>query len=158
MKNTFKFLLAALAVLVLSAGVALAGEAVAVKAFKVKDAKGAEFTNKNIEGKTAVFVVVQTACSQCRGELLALSAKYDELKAKADIYTVLVDVNSERALSVYAADKHKMPALLDPGFTIPDMAGLGVTPSTIVVKGGKITYTKTGYRGEPDLKKLIEAL
>lgn len=130
----------------LFAGAAGAADKKMVGKFSFDTTDGKKVTQEAIKDKTAVFLVAQTACSQCKAELMEFDKRLDELKGKADVYVVLVDIESGPAVERYKAKGYKPVALLDPDFNVGLLFGFNVTPSTAVVKKGEIVYTTTGYR------------
>lgn len=143
--------------LLLSTGYARAEDKV-LAAFKLKNAEGKEVTQEAFKGKKTLFVVVQTACSQCRTELDDISKNLDKVKAKAEVVVILVDANSEIGLKRYQEMGYAMPLLLDPMFNVPASVDINVTPGTFATdKDLKVYLTKTGYR-PGTLDQLIDKL
>lgn len=140
-------------VLMFSAVSAMAGT---VGTIALKTGDGKDFTNETIKEKKVLFIVAQTACGQCRKEIADISEQFDKISGKGLVFTVLVDINQERALEYYKKKDYKVPVVLDPNFTIAGMADIAATPATIIVDAkGNITYTKTGYR-PGQLEEILE--
>lgn len=138
----------------------VAGAADQLPAFKLMGADGKELTQEQVQGsdKKTVFVMVQTACSQCSKELEEMDVLWDDLKAKANVYVVMLDMNSAPGMERYKNKGHKAPVLLDDKFKFPASVGIEVTPATMIVGPDlKIVYKKTGYR-PGDLEALMEML
>lgn len=148
-------ILAALAVTLCFATGALADK---IGKFEVKDAGGVKFTQEQLKGKKAVLAFVQAACGQCRTEIADLTAKADAITGKAELFIVVVDVNTERAMEYFKSQNVPGKLLADPDFKMGAAAGVGATPSTVVLnKELNIVTSKTGYRAG-DVEKLISEL
>lgn len=146
----------AVAAFFLAVGGGAAAQETKLGAFKLKTADGQEFTQENLKDKKTLFVVAQTACTQCRAEMKDISARYEDFSAKGQVFVVLVDANPERGLKFYKEQGYKMPLLLDPDFRVPKMAGVEVTPGVFIVGPDlAVTYTKTGYRAG-DLERFLD--
>ncbi len=129
-------------------------------AFKLQGADGKEMTQETLQAKEkkTVFIMVQSACSQCAGELGEMDALWTDLSAKADVYVLLLDMNSGPGVERYKTKGHKAPLLLDDKFRFPTLVGIEVTPATMIVGSDlKILYKKTGYR-PGDLEVLMDLL
>jgi peroxiredoxin len=114
---------------------------------EINDAEGNIFNSDSRSGVRTVYVFAQTACSQCRKELADISANYLNLKEKSEIYVVLVDMKSARALKFYKKKGFKMPVLLDPDYTLAGALGVAATPTTVIVdKNQNVFFTKVGYK------------
>lgn len=138
----------------------LAGATDVLPAFSLKADDGKVITQEYVQAKEkkTVFVMVQTACSQCSKELEEMDALWTDLSAKADFYVVLLDMNSGPGLERYKGKGHKAPVLLDDQFRFPSLVGIGVTPATMVVGPDlQILHKKTGYR-PGDLEVLMDLL
>lgn len=162
MKKIFAFLFLIAAFVAVGPLNALAEDKPVDKGFMgdllLKTDEGKDFSFKDVVGKKVMFVIVQTACSQCRIELQDLSASLDKVKAKADVYAVLVDVASDRAVKAYKDAGYKLPLILDPGFALGAKGSVDATPATIVVgKDGKVAMSKTGYR-PGQLEQILDKL
>lgn len=137
-------------------GSALAAGAV-VKEFKIKAADGTEFTQEQLKGQKTLLVFAQMACRQCRTELKELEEAKADLKDKK-VYVILVDMNTDAAVTAWGKVGYTMPLLLDPDFKVAEMLGLRSTPSTVIVdKDLKVVYEKTGYKSG-DVDTILEQL
>lgn len=115
--------------------------------FEVKTAEGKAFKTDDLKGKKTFLILVQTACGQCRNELKELKANFDEVKKAGDIFVVLVDVDSERALASYQKFGFEWPVIFDPDFKIGAATGATATPTTVVIeKDLNIKELHTGYQ------------
>jgi peroxiredoxin len=94
--------------------------------------------------KRSVFVLVSSMCTACRKEIQDLTANFDTLKEKVDIYAVSVDMDPSMAVTRFG--KLPFPLLTDPDYKLGQACNLGSTPSTLVLDGGKIASVSTGYR------------
>jgi peroxiredoxin len=133
-------------------GSALAADKMLPK-FSLKTIDGKVINNETFKEKSGIFVFSQMACRQCRMEMDELNGMIDEFQGK--LYIVLVDMNTEAAIPAYQS-KYKIPAILDPDFSLPAALDLQKTPSTIAFDAkGKIVYEKTGFmRGDSaEMKK-----
>lgn len=160
MKKFLGVLMTGALVLGLAASSGFAADA-KLGAFKVKTGEGKEFKVDFKEAMLkgdALFIIMQTACNQCRTELDEVAANADAIGKKAEVFVVLVDMNEERGIKYLQEKGYKFPILLDPTFTIGGQVGLDATPSTLAVKkDGTVKFKKTGYK-PGDVEKLIDQL
>lgn len=155
MKKALRLLVAAVAVAFLASA---AFAAAPINAFTVKDASGKEFKSDALKGKTTVLVLTQSACSQCRNEMKDLADYKDKIAAKANLFAVVVDLDSARAVEYFKSKGFDFNMLLDPDFNVGGAVGAGSTPATIVIdKDLNVKYMKTGYK-DGDLEKLMKEL
>lgn len=97
-----------------------------------------------VEKKT-VFVLISSVCTACRKEIQEIGENFDKFKERGvDVYGVVIDM--EPADAAKRIGSTPFPLLGDAEFKLGDATNLMSTPSTLVVKGGKILYTKSGYR------------
>lgn len=95
--------------------------------------------------KKTVFVMISSVCTACRKEVSELNENIDKFKDREiDVYGVLIDM--EPAEAAKRIGKPSFPLLGDAEFKLGDATNLMSTPSTVIVKDGKILYTRAGYR------------
>ncbi len=124
---------------------------------ELKNAKGETVTNEFFKNKNTVFVISQTACAQCRKELLELTTLREELAKYGDVYVILVDQAADRALEMYNSRGYPFPVLLDSEFTISDLADVKTTPTTLIFnKNFEIVKKYIGYKSQQGLEYLEE--
>lgn len=153
--SKFKKVLAVALVALCAASVA---SAAMVGNFKVKSSEGKDVTQDMLKGKPTMLVISNTACGQCRVEMGELDKSLDAIKAKGNVWVVMVDANAERAVELYGKLGFKAPLLLDPDFTIANSLDLSATPSTVILdKDLNVVFSKTGYR-PGNMKELIEKM
>ncbi|HEY3490333.1 MAG TPA: redoxin domain-containing protein [Candidatus Deferrimicrobiaceae bacterium] len=92
----------------------------------------------------SVFVMVSSVCTACRKELQELSENLERFKGKAEVYAVVIDMDSKTGAERIGNLPFTM--LADPEQKIAQATNLGTNPSTLIVKDGKILYTKFGYK------------
>jgi len=148
--------IAAAALLLSLSGAQAAGTKVG--SFKLKDGEGKEVTHEALKEKRTLFIVAQTACSQCRTEIKEIQERLDEVTAKAQVWVILVDANAEAGLERYGKLKLTLPVLLDPDFRLPASVGIEASPATFIVDGElNVVFTKTGY-GPGSFEMIMEKL
>lgn len=139
-----KKVLAVALVALCAAGVA---SAAMIGNFKLKGSDGKDVTQEALKGKPTMLVISNTACGQCRAEMIDLEKSLDAIKAKGNLYVVMVDANADRALDAYNKLGYKAPILLDPDFIIPGSIDISATPATVILdKDLNVIFSKTGYR------------
>lgn len=94
--------------------------------------------------KKTIFVMMSSVCTACRKEVSEMSENIDRFKDKADIYAVLIDMDGKTAAE--RIGPLPFPILLDSDYKIGNATNLMSTPSTLIVQGGKILYSKSGYK------------
>jgi peroxiredoxin len=95
--------------------------------------------------KKTLFLMISSVCTACRKEVQEVGENVDKFKERGiDIYGVIIDM--EPADAAKRIGTVPFPLLGDADQKMGDATNLLSTPSTIIVKGGKILYTKAGYR------------
>ncbi|NIO55075.1 MAG: redoxin domain-containing protein [Deltaproteobacteria bacterium] len=129
--------------------------------FSLKSLDGKEtVTDLTIKGKPAVFVVMQTACSACRGEVNDLNAFYGREEYKnIQFYLVCVDVKPEASLPRYLKTYNvSIPALVDPEYTFGTKYSIPFSPATVFFdKDAKVAKIMKGYKAG-SFEEMKEAL
>lgn len=145
MKRLLSVFAAAATCVMLAAG-AWGADQKTIGAFSLKNAEGKAVTQEALKGKKTILVVAQMACRQCQMELEDLKNMFDDVQKKGQVFVVLVDMNAENALEKYKKAGHKATVLIDPDFSLGSMAGVNVTPATVVVDENlKVKSARTGY-------------
>ena len=133
-----------------------------VPEFKLKNAITGESTawGKDVKGKAKYTIVVfmNTGCSSCLAELMAVK---DATRENKDVvtYAIAVDKRGEEVVKAYY-ESYKIEAnyLVDAEFDVPPQFGFDYTPAMIIVdKTGKIIFAKGGYRPK-DRDKFVAEL
>ena len=115
----------------------------AVQPWEAKMAVGGEMVKSSAIAGPYALVFVNSSCSSCRAELGTLAKRK---KLGLEIYIVAVDANVERAVKVYQETlKIEFPILDGSDFKLADMFDFGSTPSTVIVKGGKVDARTVGF-------------
>ncbi len=131
----------------------------ALKPFDLKQVDGPNVTLASLAGKKTALVFMQSSCTQCRDEMKAINAMYDNIKDKVNVAAIGVDIEPARLTQYKSAYKIQFPILLDPDFTVPTSIGVRVTPATIILdKDGKIARKILGGIGQGDLEELFSKL
>lgn len=97
-----------------------------------------KLTNKTI------FVMISSVCTSCRKEIQEISENYTKFQGKADVYGVVIDMDASAAAGRIGSTP--FPLLADPDYKIGNATNLSSTPSTLIVKDGKIAYASSGYK------------
>ena len=120
-----------------------------------KTFNSAEFAKQN---KTVVITFIQTACSACKGEIIALNKLAKKSKANVGVLPVAVDMRSGKDfLDNYKSENAvDFDFGMDPKFSVPALFGMSFTPGTVVISGGKIVKVFRGY--DADIAKELEAV
>lgn len=94
--------------------------------------------------KKTVFVMMSSVCTACRQEMLDLSSNLEQFnKRDVDLYGVVIDIDPKSAAE--RIGNVPFPLLGDSEYLIGKATNLMSAPSTLIVQGGKILYTKQGY-------------
>jgi thioredoxin-related protein len=127
---------------------------------QVLDKAGKVMTTKSLfADKVTAVAFAQTACANCRDEILFLVAStkdYPKLQLVVDI----VDMRANEARIDSYLGELNFPGvpISDPKFTFAGSVGVNQTPSLILVdKTGKIVFRSSGY-DQATGKKIAEAL
>ena len=94
--------------------------------------------------KKTIFVMISSVCTACRKEVQELGENIEKFKDKADIYGVIIDMDVKEAAK--RIGQVPFPLLADSEYKVGDATNLMSTPSTLIVKDGKILYSRAGYR------------
>ncbi len=95
--------------------------------------------------RKSVFVMMSSVCTACKQELLDLTANLEQFnKRDVDLYGVVIDIDPKAAAERIGTVP--FPLLGDADYKIGNATNLMSAPSTLIVKGGKILFTKQGYR------------
>jgi len=115
-----------------------------------KDFKPAEV------GKRSVYIFVNTVCGMCTRELGEVVKNMDVFKG-AELFVVVIDQETERAVARYKGLPAGVTLLHDPDFAMGETVDLFSTPATLVLdKDNKILFKEAGYR--PDLLKTVKEI
>jgi peroxiredoxin len=111
--------------------------------------------------KPAVFIVGQSACTNCRSEVMFVNSEAPK-NAAVDFFIINVDAigNTEKGKEMlgkyFASIENKLPVLIDPKMAVPRQFGVRATPGMFIIgKDGKFLQTDTGYV-EDDAAELAE--
>jgi len=110
--------------------------------------KGQVSFNNDIKGKSKIAIItfMTTACSACKAELNLLNDLANKYADDLKVYAIAVDLNGDKSVPNY--DKtfgFNVRYMLDPDFKVPQTLGFTYTPSLVLIKDGKILFTKGGY-------------
>ena len=131
----------------------------ALKPFDLPQVEGGNVTLESLAGKKTVLIFMQSSCTQCRDEMRAANEMYEEVKDKANVVAIGVDIESRRLTQYKKAYKITFPILLDPEFAVGTSAGVRVTPATVVLdKEGKIVEKILGGLTRGDVEELFGKL
>ena len=134
----------------------------ALPAFSLKTLDGAVVDNAKIKGKPSVFLIMQTACNICRGEIQDVNGISQNPNYKAiDFYIVNVDFNPKLLPGYLKENDIKIPALLDPDFSFGKKFGISFTPAAVFAnKDGKVVGMTKGYNEDSlgEIKKNLDAI
>ena len=145
--KSFKFILAAVAVM-LTASVASAQ----LPSVKLKDVKGrtVDTATLNNGGKPMVISFFASWCKPCKRELNAISEVYDDWVEETGVklYAISID-KAQEAAKVKAnadADGWEYEILLDPNSEFKGALGIQQIPHVLIIDGtGKIVESRSGY-------------
>jgi peroxiredoxin len=94
--------------------------------------------------KKTIFIMISSVCTACRKEYQEISENISKFEGKADIYGVIIDMDPAAAAARIGAVP--FPTLADPEYKLGNAVGMLSTPSTVIVKDGKILFAQQGYR------------
>lgn len=134
----------------------------ALPAFSLKTPDGAVVDNAKVKGKPSVFLIMQTACNICRGEIQDVNGISQNPNYKSiDFYIVNVDFNPRLLPGYLKENDIKIPALLDPDFSFGKKFGISFTPAAVFVnKSGKVVGITKGYSEDSlgEIKTNLDAI
>ncbi len=94
--------------------------------------------------KKTIFIMISSVCTACRKEYQEIAENIGKFEGKADIYGVVIDMDANAAMSRIGTVP--FPVLADSEYKIGNAVGMLSTPSTLIVKDGKILFAQQGYR------------
>jgi peroxiredoxin len=98
---------------------------------------------EKLKDKT-IFIMISSVCTACRKEYQEISENIEKFKGKAEIYGVVIDMDPKAASARIGSVP--FPLLADSDYKLGNASGMLSTPSTLIVKDGKITFAQQGYR------------
>lgn len=98
---------------------------------------------EKLKDKT-IFIMISSVCTACRKEYQEIAENIEKFKGKAEIYGVVIDMDPKAAAARIGAVP--FPLLADSEYKLGNASGMLSTPSTLIVKEGKITFAQQGYR------------
>lgn len=98
---------------------------------------------EKLKDKT-IFIMISSVCTACRKEYQEIGENIEKFKGKAEIYGVVIDMDPKAAAA--RIGNVPFPLLADSDYKLGNASGMLSTPSTLIVKDGKITFAQQGYR------------
>lgn len=101
------------------------------------------------KNKTMILTFIQTACSACKGEIVALN-KMAKDSDKVYVLPVAVDMRSGKEfLDTYKSENAiSFDFGLDPKFAVPRLFNVSFTPASVLIQNGIVTKIYRGYDDE----------
>lgn len=129
--------------------------------FSLPDIDGKNVSLSHFRGKTVLIAFWSTWCSRCEEELSFLRDQFD---GRDDVAVILINQDSERAVSVKRiADLRaklnlRFPIIVDSGLVLWDRFGINALPTSMVIgRNGKVLFVESNfYWASPE--KILQAV
>lgn len=119
-----------------------------MKPVELKTLEGGKTFKTDALPKKTIFLIVSSVCTACRAELTDMEANLKEFDGKADIYTVIIDMDPASALERIKKLAPSIPLVGDADYAIGSQINLISAPASVILdKDGKILFKKSGYVG-----------
>ncbi|HQT98704.1 MAG: TlpA family protein disulfide reductase [Desulfobacteria bacterium] len=115
-----------------------------IKPVTVSSIDGAKKVKVDKVANKTLFLMISSVCTACKTEIQEISSNIDRFKGKLDVYAVVIDMDPKAASQ--RLGNVPFPLLADSEYAIGNATNLMSTPSALIVEGGKILYSKAGYR------------